>query len=110
MNGEQLSLAIARGDSAAQACTDKAQTLGFSTEAARAFVLHWLAEYGASFGEDIVDGAALSGRADLRAHTGKAWGSVFATLSRQSRIRCIEIGLRRKGNATAGARRWSLVQ
>lgn len=93
---------------AMEACTAKAAKQGFSTDAARAFVLQQLAECGPSWGEDIVDAAEKTGRADLRAHDGRAWGSVFSILAR-SRIRCIEYGVRRKGNGTAGARRWALA-
>jgi hypothetical protein len=102
--------AIAQGEAAMVACTTKAEELGFSTDAARTFVLGWLQEYGPSWGEDITDAAAAVGRADLRAHDDRAWGSVFSTLARQHRIRCVELGMRRKGNGTAGARRWALVQ
>jgi hypothetical protein len=102
--------AIAAGEAGVQRCADKAESLGFSTDAARVFVLAWLAEYGPSWGEDIVDAAKATIRTDLSAHSEKAWGAVFSVLSRTHRIRCIEYGLRRKGHGTAGARRWSLVQ
>jgi hypothetical protein len=102
--------AIAAGEQAMQACTDKAETLGFSTDAAKTFVLGWLAEYGPSWGESMVDAAKATGRADLIPHEDRAFGAVFSSLSRQHRIRCVEYGLRVKGNGTAGARRWSLVQ
>jgi hypothetical protein len=109
---EQLSIedAIAAGESGMQRCADKAESLGFSTDAARTFVLAWLAEYGATWGELIVDGAQKAGRSDLQAHDARAWGAVFSSLSRQHRIRTIEFGLRLKGNGTAGARKWALVQ
>jgi hypothetical protein len=110
MNQLRIEDAIAAGEQAMQACTDKAERLGFSTDAARAFILNWLAEYGPSWGEDIVDAANASGREDLRTHKERAWGGVFCGLSRTHRIHWVEIGLRRKGNGTAGARRWSLVQ
>lgn len=102
--------AIAQGEAAMQACTEKAQSLGFSTDAARAFVLNWLAEYGPTWSEEIVDAAEKAGRSDLVGHDTRCWGSVFSSLARQGRIRCIEIGMRRKGKGTAGARRWSLTQ
>jgi hypothetical protein len=105
-----IDLAIAAGDAAMQACTDKAESIGFSTDAARSFVLNALAEYGPCWGEGLVDLAHTSGRADLIAHDERAWGTVFASLVRRNRIRCIEYGLRRKGHGTAGARRWALVQ
>jgi len=112
MTGLQLSIddAIAQGERAAQACADKAESLGFSTDAARTFVLQWLREYGPSWGEAIVTAAERVGRSDLQAHDARAWGSVFSSLARRGRIRCIEIGMRVKGNGTAGARKWSVVQ
>lgn len=102
--------AIAAGEAAMQRCTDKAEELGFSTDAARAFVLNWLTEYGPTWGEDITDAAHRAGRPDLVAHDDRAWGSVFSSLARRHRIRCVELGMRRKGRGTAGARRWALVQ
>lgn len=110
MNQSTIFDAIAAGEQGMKACTTKAETLGFSTDSARTFVLNWLVEYGASWGEDIVDAARNAGRSDLVAHDARAWGSVFASLARQHRIRCIELGMRRKGNGTAGARKWTLVQ
>jgi len=109
---EQLTLehALARGEEAMQACADKAEAQGFSTDAARAFILNWLAEYGPTVGEDIVDAAKATGHADLSPHKGQAWGSVFTTLRKSGRIHCVEICLRRKGHGTAGSRRWALVQ
>lgn len=109
----QLAIDFARaaGEAAAQACTDKAESLGFNTEAARAFVLNYLQSYGPSWGEDIVEAAGASGRAELRAHDGRAWGSVFATLAARNRIRCLRAdGIRRHGRGTSGARQWALVQ
>lgn len=102
--------AIAAGQESMQECVEHAEELGFSTDAAKAFVLNWLAEYGPSWGEDIVDAAEKTHRLDLRVHDARAWGSVFSGLARQHKIRTVEIGLRRKGKGTAGARRWSLVQ
>lgn len=102
--------AIAAGQEAMQQCADKAESLGFSTDAARDFVIGWLALSGPAWGEDMVDAAERLGRADLRTHKPKAWGGVFSALSKKGRIRCIELGLRRKGHGTAGARKWSLVQ
>jgi hypothetical protein len=110
MNQATIFDAIAAGEQGMQRCTEKAESLGFSTDAARAFVLNWLAEYGPSWSEAIVDGAKATARADLTPHEDRAYGSVFSSLSRQHRIRCVEYGLRVKGNGTAGARRWSLVQ
>jgi hypothetical protein len=110
---EPLSLdsALAAGNAAAQACTEKATARGFSTDAAMAFALNYLREYGSSWGEDIVDAAKAAVRTDLQAHDGRAWGSVFSTLARRNRIRCVRSdGIRRHGHGTTGARQWALVQ
>lgn len=107
---ESLSTATAAGQAAMQACTDKAESLGFSTDAARAFVLNWLTEYGATPGEDIVDAAHKTGRPDLIAHDARAWGGVFASLSRQ-RIRCVRSDLpRKRGHGTSGGKLWAISQ
>ena len=113
MTGEQLSIedAIAAGHEAAERCADAAEKRGFSTEAARTFVLRWLAEYGNTAGEDLVEAARKTGRADLIPPDGRAWGAVFLTLQRQHRIRCLRSDLPRKhGHGTSGGRLWALVQ
>ncbi len=110
---DQLTIdqAIEQGATAAQSCTDKAESLGFSTDAARAFVLNYLQSYGPSWGEDIVDAAGKASRPELIAHDGRAWGSVFSTLARRHRIHCLRAdGIRRHGRGTSGARQWGLVQ
>jgi hypothetical protein len=100
-----------RGADAAEACTAKAEGLGFSTVAARAFVLAYLADQGPAWGEDVVDAAIATGCADLTAHDGRAWGSVFSTLSRLHQIHCLRAdGIRRHGRGTSGARQWGRVQ
>lgn len=108
----QLTLedALAAGDGAMQACTDKAVALGFSTDAAKSFVLNWLAEYGPTPGEDMVEAAGKTGRRDLAAHDMRAWGGVFASLSGR-RIECLRSDLpRRRGHGTSGGKLWSLLQ
>jgi hypothetical protein len=103
--------AIDAGHEAAQHCADKAQTLGFSTEAARVFVIRWLAEYGNTAGEDLVEAARKTGKPELIPHDGRAWGAVFLTLQRQHRIRCLRADLpRKRGNGTSGGRLWGIVQ
>ena len=106
-----IDFALELGATAGAACTAKAQLHGFDTEQARAFVLAHLAKHGACWGEDVVDAAESSGRADLFADDGRAWGSVFKTLAGRHQIRCLRAdGIRRKGRGTAGARMWGLVQ
>ena len=101
----------AAGEAAAQACIEKAVRItDFDAEHARVFVLGYLATHGPSWGEDIVDAARASGRADLAPHDLRCWGQVFATLVRRSRIKCLRSdGIRRHGNACSGARQWALV-
>jgi hypothetical protein len=102
--------AIAAGEQAMQACTDKAQSLGFSTDAAKTFVLGWLAEYGPTPGEDLVDAAERTGRPDLIAHDARAWGGVFASLSGR-RIHCLRSDLpRKRGHGTSGGKLWAILQ
>lgn len=105
------SAARLRGEVAGEACVTKAQRVTqFDTEAARAFVLEYLAVHGASWGEDIVDAAIATGQPALISHDGRAWGPVFAWLSGKSLIRCLRAdGIRRHGNGCSGARQWALV-
>lgn len=99
-----------QGATAMQACTDKAKSLGFSTDAARAFVLHWLAEYGPTSGEDLVEAAQRTTRSDLQAHDMRAWGGVFAALSGK-RIHCLRSDLpRKRGHGTSGGKLWAVLQ
>ena len=100
-----------QGRAAAEACADKAErTTAFDTDKARTFVMGHLAAHGPSWGEDIVDAAKSSSRNDLQAHDGRAWGSVFSTLARQNKIRCLRAdGIRRHGNGCSGAKLWALV-
>ena len=101
----------AAGEAAARACLEKAVRItDFDAEHARVFVLGYLAANGPSWGEDIVDAARATGRSDLILHDLRAFGQVFATLVRRSRIKCLRSdGIRRHGNACSGARRWALV-
>lgn len=111
MNQLTIHDAITQGTAAMQACTVKAESFGFCTDAARAFVLGYLQAYGPSWGEDIVEAAANTRRPDLAVHDGRSWGSVFSTLAKRNRIHCLRAdGIRRHGRGTAGARQWALVQ
>lgn len=103
--------ARAKGEAAGEACATKAaRVTQFDTDAARAFVLDYLAVHGASWGEDIVDAAVASKQPALISHDGRAWGPVFATLAARNRIRCLRAdGIRRHGNGCSGARQWALI-
>lgn len=99
--------ARAIGQQMADACADRADALasGFS-ERARLFVLEFLSA-GDSWSEEIVDAAMEAG---IRPHDARAFGAVFAGLSRTHRIRPVEYGRRLKGHGTAGAIKWALVR
>jgi hypothetical protein len=94
------------GRAAGEACLAKAEkTTTFDAAAARAAVLELLADGVARSGEQIVDHCESLG---LVPHDGRAFGPVFAALSRAKQIEVIGIVSRRKGNGTAGARMWRL--
>src|SRR5689334_18848559 len=99
-------IARAIGADAAKKCRAKAEERnpGFTLRA-RDFVIRYLSVNGASWGEDIVDAAAAAG---IKAHDGRAWGSIFAAMSNKQ-IRCIRSdGVRRHGRGTSGARQWEI--
>ena len=54
-------------------------------------------------GEDLVDRCIDAG---YKPEDQRAFGAVFAGLSRAGVIRCVGFAMRRKGNGTAGARLW----
>lgn len=78
----------------------------FAENASAAFLRHLAASPDRSaWGEDLVDAARADG---VVAPDDRAFGAVFQSLARRGQIRCVELGLRRKGRGTAGARRWAL--
>ena len=97
--------ARARGEELANACTAKAERAGFDAEGVRRFVLGYLARHGKASGEAIVDACKAVG---LRPGEDRAFGSIFATLSRKGLIRCAGYCERQKGHGTAGGRLWEL--
>ena len=76
-------------------------------EQAQAFVLAYLAEHGVSSGELITDAAKLAG---IRPPDDRAFGSIYAVLSRRNQIAFAGFCLRKKGHSTAGGRIWRLVR
>ena len=90
---------------AAAACTAKAvRVAGFDTDAARAAILEALTKSGrAMTGEELVDHCQRLG---LVPHDARAFGSVFAGLSKDNKIVSVGFAARRKGHGTAGARLW----
>lgn len=108
---EQLDLlgrARKRGESAAIACTEKAERVtGFDGERARSLALEILRSRGQMSGEQLVEALQAEG---FEAHDDRAFGTVFGTLSRRGLIRCVGFCIRKRGNGTAGGRIWALVR
>lgn len=106
----QLTFETAReaGEAAATACLARAQRSdpAFSAKATAAILAH-LRATGQASGEELVDVAIAHG---ARCPDQRAFGAVFATLSRKHLIRTVSFCLRAKGNATAGGRVWALVR
>lgn len=102
----QLSINFARdlGRTAADACTAKAETQGFDTEGAKAFVLRYLALRGNTPGEILTDLAIAHG---FTVQDQRAYGAVFAGLARRGLIRCVGYCERQKGHGCAGGRIWA---
>lgn len=102
-----LAIARAVGEVAMQRVLDHAERTGpgFS-ERARAFVLLHLQAHGPSSGEAITDAAK---RAGITPPDDRAFGPVYAALSRANRIAVAGFVARRKGHGTAGGRLWRLV-
>lgn len=101
-------VARAAGDAAADVCTAKAKRVSdFDLEAVAHFVHGHLARHGTASGEDITNAAKEVGH---RPHDDRAFGAVFATLSRRGEIRCVGYCDRVKGHGTAGGRIWGLVR
>lgn len=94
------------GRVAADLCAQNAERdTAFDTRAAAAQILTLL-EDGDASGEALVDACIAAGHVP---HDARAFGSVFARLVREGRIRCVGYGLRSKGHATAGGRIWRLA-
>ncbi len=95
------------GRMAGEACTAKAEKVAdFDTAGAQKFILSWLVRHGLTSGEDLTDAAMLHG---FRPHDMRAFGPVFAGLSRKKLIRCAGYCERRRGHGTAGGRIWAAV-
>lgn len=92
------------GDTAAISCAAKARRVsGFDTEGAANFIAGLLSGGNPLPGEALVDAAKHAG---FKPHDDRAFGSVFATLSKRRVIRCAGYCERTKGHGTAGGRLW----
>jgi hypothetical protein len=96
------------GESAANACTDKALRADptFTAKAQEAILAH-LRVVGQASGEVLTDVAIAHG---ARPHDQRAFGSVFSGLSKKHLIRTVGFCMREKGHGTAGGRIWGLVR
>lgn len=96
------------GEQAANACLAKARKADpeFAEKAAAAILAHLRVVHQAS-GEVLVDVAMAHG---ARCHDQRAFGAVFAGLSRRRLIRTVGFCMREKGHGTAGGRVWSICQ
>jgi hypothetical protein len=92
------------GEMAAQACNAKAQRVNpdFSESAAKAILAH-LHAVGQASGEVLTDIAIAAG---AKPHDQRAFGAVFASLSRKGLIRTVAYCARLKGHGTSGGRVW----
>jgi hypothetical protein len=104
----QAQLARSVGDLAGTACAVKAERVStFTVEAARDWVITHLHRHGPTSGEDLVDGMVLAG---IKPHDTRAFGPVFASLSREKRIAHYGYAARRRGHGTAGGIIWRIVR
>ncbi len=96
------------GATAAQACTDKAaRTCPEFTRKAQEAILAHLHAVGTASGEVLTDVARAHG---AQPHDDRAFGAVFAVMSRRKLIRTVGFCMRSKGHGTAGGRVWGLCQ
>lgn len=70
-------------------------------------IIRYLEEHGESSGEDITDSCKKAG---ITPHDDRAFGAVYAALSRNKLIGQVGFCLRRKGHGTAGGRIWGLIE
>ena len=98
-----FALARAQGERAAARCEAKAESDGFDSAGAGAFILDLVRRQGPCSGEFCVNQAKAAGFAP---HDDRAFGSVFQSLARKGLIRCAGFTLREKGHSTAGGRLW----
>jgi hypothetical protein len=96
----------ARDDALEQVAANAEDECPGFAEAARAFVLAYLAEHGPASGEVVTNAAKAAG---LVPHDDRAFGPVLLALSRAGRIRRVGTTLRTKGHGTAGGNVWEVV-
>ena len=91
---------------AAKACQAKAERVNPEfTEKATAAILKHLQAVGQASGEELTDIAIAHG---AKPHDARAFGGVFAGLSRNKKITTVGFCMRAKGHGTSGGRIWGL--
>lgn len=85
-------------------CESKAVLEGFSTSATSAFIFNYLINHGPTPGEELVLIAKQHG---FIPHDDRAFGAVFAGLSRADKITCVGYCTRQRGHGTSGGRIWA---
>lgn len=102
-----ISAARAAGQEAADQCEGKAlRANALFSEQAAAFILRQLEARGPTTGEDLTDACKAAG---IEPHDDRAFGAVFARLSKAKEIEpdpTYTVVPRRKGHGTSGGRMW----
>src|ERR1700752_3562874 len=92
------------GRTASEACTARAERIAsFDTRGAAAFILGHLRRHGQMSGEALTDAAKAHGFHPIE---DRAFGAIYAGLSRKGLIRCVGYCERVKGHGCAGVRVW----
>jgi hypothetical protein len=98
----------AEGERLGELCAEKASRVAdFDATGAGKFILGWLHRHGPTSGEKLTAAATEHG---FRAHDSRAFGPVYAALSRKGLIRCVGYCARERGHGTAGGRIWAAQQ
>lgn len=107
----QLSIDFARaqGESAGNACLDKAKRVAdpLFKEKATAAMLRHLEAKGKASGEELTDAAIAHG---ARPHDARAFGPVFKSLLTAQQIRVVGYCQRAKGHGTSGGKVYALCR
>lgn len=99
-----LAVAQAVGEQASIACSENAERQGWDAALAAAFILDWLRANGPTSGEVLVTEASR----DNMPHDTRAFGSIFAKLSRSKQIESCGMIPRLKGHGAPGCRIWRI--
>jgi hypothetical protein len=98
----------AEGERLGALCLSKAEDVAqFDSAGAARFIVAHLIRYGDTAGEVLVDEAMAHG---YRPHEQRAFGPVFAGLSRKGLIRTVGYCLRTKGHSGSGGRIWAVTR